>query len=168
MKKFFMLAIIGPAKLQEKKWQLWKYLFKKQRFLVEPSRPSGNWFSHYPEKIQKQLDKNKSGIISAFNSLLHGQDILAILVTIMDITHLAEGEHDAKPADGASFPRQRGVGIFVLQGVERHAAVLEAEDDAVAFLNIYIQVAIRAFGIGVFHDIRDNFLADQTELQSLM
>ena len=90
-----------------------------------------------------------------------------ILIDIAHIIHLTTEEEDAKPAQATLLPRQRCVRLFLLQGVERHAAVLETDGDAVGLLDVHIQEALGTFWIGIRRHIHDNLFASQPQRQGL-
>ena len=72
-----------------------------------------------------------------------------ILVCIADIIHLTAEEKDAKPAYATLIPRQSGVRVFLLQGVEVYTAILETNRDAIVLMDDNIQKAIDTFRISV-------------------
>ena len=90
-----------------------------------------------------------------------------ILVGIAHIVHLVTEEKDAKPAYATFFPRQLCISYFLLQRIERHTAILEADFDAVGFSDCYIQETVNTFRIGVRRHIHDNFLTSQPQRQGL-
>ena len=90
-----------------------------------------------------------------------------ILIDIAHIIHLTTEEEDAKPAQATLLPRQRCVRLFLLQGVERHTAILKTDRDTVGLLDIYIQKALGTFRIGIRCHIHDNLFASQPQRQGL-
>ncbi len=84
-----------------------------------------------------------------------------IFVVVAYVVHFAAEEEDAQSAYAALGPGLFCVGLFMLKGIEGHAAVLEAYGDAVGLLNEDIQEIVRVFGVGVAGDVHDDFLARQ-------
>ena len=73
-----------------------------------------------------------------------------IHVGIVDGIHLFDYEIDAKSTDVTLFPRHIGVRFFLFQGVERHTAILETDDNAVGGLfNFNVDKTCVIVGIGV-------------------
>ena len=82
-----------------------------------------------------------------------------IFIGIADIIHRTADEKDTKSTNGAFIPLQSGIRIFMLQGVERYATILETDHDTIIFLDIHIQKAIGTIWIGIRRHINDNFFA---------